>query len=331
MRGKQRSTKTKLMTESDAVARFVDDGDTIYCGFSLSPMGLIHEVIRQQKRHLNAVAASNVTTAGLLAIAQCTDRMETGYVSGALGGGPVNEMMQDGRIRFEDYSNLIITLRLMAGAIGIPFIPVNSFLGTDYLKPEIMDHDNSLKSDRTRRDGTVAPSYVVMDSPFIDGGKTVLHPALKPDVALFHCQRADEFGNTQTWGPLTDSKWALWASDKVIVSTEEIVPRSVIESDPARTILPGFKVNAVVHIPWGSHPNEMYGIYKSDLTFNSEITRAFRSWEFSKKLISEWIYGVKDHTGYIRHYEERFGKGALESLRLTETIVPERPITGGWR
>lgn len=331
MAGENSGARSKLTTERDAIARFVEDGDTIYCGFSMGPMGLAHEVIRQKKRRLNAVGASNVVTAGLLAVAGCSDRMETGYVSGALGNGPVNEMMQDGRLRFEDYSNLVIALRFMAGALGMPFIPGNSFLGTDYLKPEVMNHSHSLTAERTRADGTVAPSYVVMDSPFVDGGKTVLFPALKPDVALFHCQRADEFGNTQAWGPLADSKWALWASRKVIISAEEIVAPSVIRSDPGRTVIPGFRVSAVVHNPWGVHPGPMYGMYARDRTFSSLVRQPFRSWEGAREYLDEWVYGVEDRVGYVRHYAERFGDQLLETLRLKDLIVPEQPAVGGWR
>ena len=331
MAGDHNGAPSKLTTEQDAVARFVEDGDTIYCGFSMSPFGLTHEVIRQGKRRLNAVGASNVVTAGLLAVAGCSDRMETGYVSGALGNGPVNEMMQDGRLRFEDYSNLIITLRFMAGALGMPFIPGNSFLGTDYLKPEVMNHRHSLAAERTRADGSIAPSYVVMDSPFVEGGKTVLYPALKPDVALFHCQRADEFGNAQAWGPLADSKWALWASRKVIISAEEIVPPSVIRSDPGRTVIPGFRVSAVVHNPWSAHPGPMCGMYARDRTFGSLVRQPFRSWEGAREYLDEWVYGPEDRAAYVRHYRERFGDELLESLRVQDPIVPEQPAAGGWR
>ncbi len=324
------SRRSKLMSEREAIARFVDDGDTVYCGFTMLPLGLTYEIIRQRKRRLKAVGASNVFSASLLALAGCVDRMESGYIHGALFDGPITEMMQDGRLRYEDYSNLTITLRFMAGALGMPFIPSNSFLGTDYLNPDVVEHARGLAGERTRADGTTAPKYVVMESPFKDGRKTVLLPPLRPDVALFHCQRADEYGNVQAWGPLADTKWALWASTNIIVSAEEIVPPSVVHTDPGRTIFPGFRVSAVVHNPWGAHPGTVPGHYARDRDFLSLLAQPFKDWESAERYLAEWVRAPEDRAAYVEQYRKRFGSDLLDGLRVRKPVVPEQPVRYGW-
>jgi glutaconate CoA-transferase subunit A len=255
--------------------------------------------------------------------------METGYLSGALFDGPIAEMMRDGRLRYEDYSNLTMTLRFMGGALGMPFVPANSFLGTDYLDPDVMEHEHGLAADRTRVDGTTAPNYLIMDSPFAQGEKTVLYPPLKPDAAMFHCQRADEDGNVQAWGPLADSKWALWASKQVIVSAEEIVPASVVRSDPGQTILPGFRVSAVVHNPWGAHPGPVTGYYERDRNLFATAGQPYKDWETAERFLADWVYGPEDWAAYVEQYRERFGSDLLDSLRVTNPVAPERPVRYG--
>lgn len=325
------SRNSKLLSEEEAVERFVRDGDTIYSGFTMVPYGLVNQIIRQGRRRLKAVGASNVVGACLLAVAGCVDRMESGYVHGALYNGPMGELMREGRVRFEDYTNLTMTLRFMAGALGLPFIPSNSFLGTDYLQPEVMEHPRGLGDERLRADGESTPKYVVMDSPFQPGAKTVLLSPLKPDVAVFHCQRADVEGNVQAWGPLADAKWALWASERVIVSAEEIVPTSVTRSDPGRTVIPGFRVSAVVHNPWGGHPGPVFGLYDRDPHFFSLAGLPFSDWASAESYLEEWVHGPPSRAAYIAQYRERFGEDLLSSLRVRHPVVPARPSLYGWR
>ena len=323
-------SRGKLMTEAEAVERFVHDGDTIYCGFTVVPYGLTFEIIRQKRRHLNVVGASNVLSAMLLALAGCADRMETGYVTGTTSNGPITEMMKDGRLRFEDYSNLMMTLRFMAAALGMPFIPSNSFLGTDYLTPEVLEHEHGLASDRIRPDGSVAPKLAVMESPFT-GEPTVLLSPCKPNVAMIHCQRADEEGNVQAWGPLADSKWALWAADTVIVSAEEIVSASVIRTDPGRTVIPGFRVSAVVENPLGGHPGAVSGYYYRDQHFFALAGQPFKDWDSATEFFDKWVFGAPSRAEYVRKYREAFGDDLMDGIMVKNPIVPEQPAKSGWR
>ena len=324
------SGRSKLMTAREAVERFVNDGDTLYSGFNIISFALTNEIIRQGKKGLKAVAGSVTPNVNLMAVAGSVNRIETGYLSGTLRSKPFQEMMRDGRIKWNDYTNMTITLRLMAGGLGMPFICANSFLGTDYLLPETMNHSRSLSEDRRREDGTIAPPYAVIESPF-DGKKSLLYPALKPDVAIVHCQRADEEGNVQIWGPMADTKWGLWASKNVLVTAEEIVPRSVISTEPHFTVVPGFKVSAVIHEPWGAHPGGLNGHYKADRAWAELTGYGMTEWDSAREYLDEWVYGAEDRSAYIEHYKERFGEDLLEALRVKDKMVPEQPAQYGWR
>jgi glutaconate CoA-transferase subunit A len=298
----------KLMTAAEAVSRFVKDGDTVYAGYTSVSMGLTYELIRQGKRGLEVVGGSVGLPGTFLTLAGCVDRVRTGYIGGALRPGPVTEMMESGELRYEDYSNQAIALMLMAGALGIPFIPTRSFLGSDYLAPEYRSHPGGHLGEN---------KWAEMESPF-DGQKVVLLPALKPDVVILPAQRADEFGNVQAWGHQGDARWGYWAGKHVIVSVEEIVEPGVIRNDPGRTIVPGFKVAAVVHMPFGAHPSAMAGYYDSDYSFNVRaLGGAMRDKDRFQRFLDEWVLGCSDHDAYLAHYREVFGADALDGIRAT--------------
>jgi glutaconate CoA-transferase, subunit A len=310
----------KVMSAAEAVRRFVADGDTCYLGYTSVAYAVCFELLRQRRRGLEVVGGSVGPQGTLLFLAGCADRVRTGYISGALRPGPVQELMADGRLRFEDYSNQAIALMLMAGALGIPYIPTRSFLGTDYITPE----------NTPQPGGYLAQKWALAESPF-GGEQVVLLPALRPDVAILPAQRADEQGNVQAWGIQGDHRWGYWAAKKVIVTVEEIVPSSVIRSDPGRTIVPGLRVAAVVHEPYAAHPTPMAGYYDFDLPFNARVLgRMGRSWDAFHAFVDEWVEGCPDRAAYLRHYAEVFGADALASIAADVAIVPERSVNYGY-
>jgi glutaconate CoA-transferase, subunit A len=312
---------SKLLSLHDAVERFVDDGDVIYAGYTSVAYGLCYEIIRQRKRQLDVVGASVGGQGTLFVLSGCANRMRTGYIGGALRPGMITQAMNDGTLQFEDYSNQAIALMLMAGALGIPFIPTRSFLGSDYLRPEYQEHPGGFLGDK---------KWAQMESPF-DGQQVVLLPALRPDVAVIHAQRADEEGNVQMWGHLGDARWAFWAARKVIVSVEEIVPNSVIRADPSRTIVPGFRVSAVVHLPYGAHPTSIAGYYDYDYGFSASVMRhASRSQADFDAFAAEWIDGVADHAAYMDHYRAVFGEDALAALAAHTGTTPQESVLYGY-
>lgn len=312
---------SKIMSEREAVERFVEDGDSVYVGYTSVAYGLCHEIIRQGKKRLECIGGSLGPQASLLIMAGCSDRVRSGYIAGALRPSAITQMMEDGRLKFEDYSNQGVALMLMAGALGIPFIPTRSFLGSDYLRPDYQEHPGAIPG---------YTKWAEMESPF-DGQKVVLLPAIKPDVAILHAHRADEDGNVQLWGHMGDAKWAYWAAKKPIVSVEEIVPREVIREDPGRTVVPGFKVAAVVHMPFGAHPSPFVGHYEADYGFQARtMTRIARSHEDYETFAAEWIHGVKDRAAYIQKYVETFGQAALDGVRVDAGPSPSPGVHYGY-
>ncbi len=304
--------RNKLMTAKEAVQRFVADGDTIYTGYTQIPYSLTHEIIRQRRTDLEVVGGSLGPQATQLILAGCCRRVRAGYIAQALRPGPVTEMMESGRLQFEDYSNGAIAVMLMAGAMGFPFVPMKWFLGTDYLKPEYEAHPASfLGHDKWKQ----------IESPF-DGEKYLALPALRPDVTVMHFQRADVYGNVQAWGAFGDARWALWAARKVIISVEQIVPTEVVRRDPNRTIIPGARVAAVVHDPWGAHPTAVPGYYDNDYSFIRVNGRAYRSQENFDEFAQEWIHALPDRAAYLEHLKQRFGDDWLQSVTPPAPLEP---------
>jgi len=305
----------KLMSEHDAISRFVEDGDSVYVGYTAVAFGLCREIVRQRKQRLEAIGGSVGAQGTFLIMGGCADRVRSGYLASALRPGVVQNMMSSGELRYEDYSNQAIALMLMAGALGIPFIPTRSFLGTDYLDPANVEHPGAYLREQKWR---------LMESPF-DGQPFVALPALRPDVAVLHAQRADEFGNVQVWGHQGDARWAYWAAKKVIVSVEEIVPHETVLEDPGRTVVPGFRVAAVVHMPYGAHPSGQAGYYDFDYGFqlHTGMGRVGYSREEWHAFADEWIYGMPDHAAYMSHYRERFGERNLAAIAADAGRSPQ--------
>jgi len=308
----QSRSESKLMTAREAISRFAADGETVYVGYLMVPHALCHEVIRQRKRGLTLVGASLLQQATLLILAGCVGRLMTGYLGGALRSKLLRDLMARGELKYEDYSNQSQTLMLMAGALGIPFIPTRTFLGSDFLSDKCVNHPHGWLRDK---------KYQLSQCPFTRE-KVVLLPALRPDLAVMAAQRADSQGNVQAWGALGDAKWALWAARKVVVSVEEVVPTEVIRRDPNRTIIPSFKVSAVVHEPFGAHPGAMSGYYDIDLAFNGR----YGAWDSdegaSRQFLEEWVYGVKDRREYIERYVAKLGYEALRSIQASPPFPP---------
>jgi glutaconate CoA-transferase subunit A len=202
-------------------------------------------------------------------------------------------------IEVEEYTNLSLPMMLMAGAMGMPFVPVKDMMGSDLLNVKSFMGEGK---------------YKIIDSPF-DGSRTLLVPALNPDVAIIHVQQADEEGNAQMWGIGGDCQMGANAAKKVVVSCERLVSRETIGRDPSRTIVPAFKVSAVVEEPFASHPGYTPGFYDVDSAFGYMYQQASNTVEGFQAFLDEWVFGVEDRNGYIQHYIEKFGYKQFEALK----------------
>ena len=311
---------SKLMTAREAVKEFVHDGDIIYFGFgsTFCPHAIGYEVIRQGRKDLEIIGGTPGSLQHLMIHTGVATRARAGggmAMREGSGPGRAWDLAEEGKFRFEDYTNLSTTLMLMAGALGIPFMPARTVLGTDFLKPENIAHAHGFLGENKLK---------VIQDPF-SGRPLVALPAIRPGVSMYHVQRADEYGNAQAWGVYGDAKWGLWAADRVIISAEEIVPTEVVRSDPNRTLLPGKRVAAVVQQKFGCFPGELPGVHASDgsmMRFRKDTLDPY---------LDEWVYGLPDHDAFMQHYVEKFGYLWLEGFLPKTKAQPIGTVDYGYR
>ena len=272
---------TKLISLSSAISAHVHDGDLVYAaGFThLIPFAAAHEIIRQGKKNLTLARATPDIIYDQLVAAGCARKLIFSY-SGNPGVGSlriIRAAMEAGRLEYEEYSHFAMITRLTAGAAGLPFLPMKS-VGTDDL----------VKAN---------PRYRTVVDPY--SGETLnTVPALNPDVAIIHAQRASANGDTQIWGIVGEQKEAAFAAKRVIVTAEEIVDEAVIRADPNRTIIPGLIVSAVCHVPFCAHPSYAQGYYDRDNPFYLEWDKISSNPDDVKHWLDEWVHGVKDRNEY---------------------------------
>lgn len=300
----------KFMGTREAVKRFVHDGDSIFVGGfgNLYPFSLAHEAIRQKKKNLTLVKHSPEILGDQMIGSGCISKLVFSWLGNPSIGSAhaFRRAVEHGvpkRIELEEYTHASVTGMLKAGAMGIPFLPAKTLFGSDYP----VRH----------------PQIKFMDCPYT-GERLCLLPAITPDVALIHVQRADVEGNSHAWGILSDIKDGAFASNRVVVSAEEIVDTEVIRRDPNRTLVPGFMVAAVVHEPWGAHPSSAQGFYDRDNDYYVEYDRETRSLEDFEKFADEWIYGVENRKEYV----SKLGRKKLKALKPKS--YKSRPVDYGW-
>jgi glutaconate CoA-transferase subunit A len=246
--------------------------------------------------------------------AGCVKRLEIAY-GGNGRYAPTcirfKKAVQGREIQFEDYSNYQMSLRFLAGSLGIPFIATKSGLGSDIINLEGFPKE-------IRKERKVArKKLVVMQNPFNEiEDKVVLLPALNPDVALIHAQYVGEDGTVRIKGLTFADIEQAKSADIVIVTCEEIVPRSFIRTDPDQNSLPSFFVDAIVRIPYGAHPTACYAFYDYDPKHLNLYKKAAQTDNLFNQYLNEWVYGVSSHEEYI----EKVGAAMLMNIRANPVL-----------
>ncbi|WP_455278504.1 CoA transferase subunit A [[Eubacterium] cellulosolvens] len=291
-------TSDKIMSITEAI-KLIPDGAQVALGgwvINRCVIALVHEMIRQKKRNLIVTQGVGAMDADLLVGAGCVKRYI--YAGGSLEPsiGPlsrINEAYVNKEVEIEEYSGLAICFKYLAGALGIPYIPIKSVLGSDILTM-------LSKSADIRKE----------NCPFT-GENLLLLRALNPDFALIHAQRVDTEGNAQISGALWDTREMARAARKVIISAEEIVNPECTRQDPERTTIPGYRVAAIVHSPYGAFPTALYKCYDYDHAHMIMYSEAARRKDSFEDYLNEYILGVKNHWGYL----EKIGIEKLEKIR----------------
>jgi len=294
---------TKLVTLSEAISKYVRDGDSVYAaGFThLIPFAAGHEIIRQRKHGLTLARATPDLIYDMMVAAGCARKVIFSYM-GNPGVGSlriVRAEIEAGRLEWEEYSHFGMISRLQAGAAGLPFMPMKQTAATD------LEHAN--------------PNIRRVSDPY-SGEEIITVPALNPEVAIVHVQRADKEGNAHLWGIIGEQKEAAFAAERVILTAEEIVDEKVIRSDPNRTLIPGFIVDAVCHVPYSCHPSYAQGYYDRDNEFYLKWDEISQSLDSVKAWLDEWVFGVKEHQEYWKKLGPDTHKRLKVKTRMSQAI-----------
>jgi glutaconate CoA-transferase subunit A len=273
----------------DAIAAHVRDGDTVVIeGFThLIGFAAGHEIIRQRRRDLVLCRLTPDLIYDQMIAAGVARKLVFSW-AGNPGAGSLFAFRRAAEgtgpaLELEEYSHFGMVARLSAGAANLPFWTLRNYAGTDL--------------------PAANPRIRTVTCPYT-GEVLATVPALNPDVAIVHVQRADAQGNAQVWGLLGTQKEAAFASKRVIVVCEELVSEAVIRADPNRTIIPGLIVSAVVHEPWGAHPSYAQGHYDRDNDFYVAWEQVARDPASLARWLDTWVYGVRDRAEYLARQPE---------------------------
>ena len=275
---------SKLLTMRSAIADLVADGASVALGLQLEqmiPFAAGHEIIRQEKRDLTLIGPISDILFDQLIGAGCVKEVIAAWVGNVMMGSAYNfrrAVEQDGMKVF-NLTNFSVALALQAGAMGVPFLPTRTALGSDI----------------TKGNHFFSPIF----SPFAHKEPLWAVRALNPDVTIVHVQRSDRDGNAHCWGNFGVMLEGVRAAKRVIVVAEEIVEPEVIASDPNRTVIPGFLVNAIVECPYGAHPSPVQGYYKRDNAFFRQYHEQTKARADSEAWLELWVYDVEDRRAYM--------------------------------
>ena len=298
---------SRIMNMQEAISRYVKSGTLLFLGGMQhgEPFAAVHEILRQRIDHLEIVSCLTISTSLLIGEGR-VNKLYTGYYhQDTKRSYMLNRAKSIGKYPvFQEYSHFGIAQALLAGQMGISYLPIRSQVGSDMLKYN--------------------PDIKVIDDPFT-GGKIGAVKAIVPDVGILHVQRCDKNGNAQRWGTLGVDAEGINASRTVIITTEKIVDSDVIRRDPNRTIIPGFRVAAVVEQPWGAFPMHLAGCYSSDWPgFLADLS----SEDGYDNFMEKYVYGVKDWNEFMKLWRELKGEAFFK--RFDVKLEPSDPIYSGW-
>jgi glutaconate CoA-transferase subunit A len=305
---KPRAMVQKVTTVAEAVSRLVRDGDYLAIGGFGSdriPTAVLHEILRQNRQSLGMaghtathdfqlICAGNLTGRGKMLA-----RVDAAYIVGleARGLSPhARRVMESGEVACTEWTNYTLAVRLKAAAMGVPFLPCRSMLGTDTLR---------YSAARTITCPFTADTVVVV-------------PALYPDVAAIHVHEADPYGNCRIRGISVADFDLARAAKKLVITCERLIPHAEIERDPARTVIPFFCVDAVCEVPYGSYPGNMGYEYFSDEEHIRLWLKAEEDLAAFRVFLDRYVLGVTDFNEYLHRSG---GLGRMQQLRHKEMLL----------
>jgi len=282
---RDRGLREKVVSLEEA-ASFVRDGDSVGIGgstMSRTPMGLIWSLIRAKRRNLVCSRCITSSDGDLLYGSGVSEHIISSWFSQGILFGVSKVMrhyVETGKARFDEWSHMAMGMRFRAGAMGVPFMPIRSMLGSDLIAQR--------------------PEAKEFDCPFT-GEKLLLVPALNPDVALIHVQRCDAYGNAQIDGLQFMDIDLARAANRVILTTERIVSNEQIRRAPDQTKIPFFAVDAVVELPFGCAPHECYGVYEPMMRHMQDYVALVNGDPIGgmEQYLKKYVYGPSSWTEFL--------------------------------
>ncbi|MDI7260191.1 MAG: CoA-transferase [Thermodesulfobacteriota bacterium] len=301
------SKKNKVMTLKEAVEKFVFDGAIVGLGgqnISRCQVATVHEIIRQGKKNLTLTGCNLSIQMDMLVAAGLVKKCECGSGNLERFGATFSfkRAIEEKRMEIEDFSHGSMVSRFLAGEMGLPFIPCRSLLGSDILRA---------KAPSTQK------KYEIIDNPWNPGEKVLLLPAMVPDVAIVHVQKADEIGNIIIEGISNHEPELIRASKACIITCEELISSEETRNNPDRTTLPYHFIDAVVEVPFGAHPTMTYRYYTYDtehIRFYQECARKGK--DGIKKYLDDYVHSCNTFEDYL----DRVG-GIKQMLELRKMML----------
>lgn len=276
----------KTASMAEAIGR-IDAGDSIACGLALEhaiPFAAGHELIRQGTDDLTLIGPISDILFDQLIGAGLVSAVRAAWVGNVSAGSAYNfrQAVESDELTVENHSNFSVALALKAGALGVPYLPTRSLLGSDIFR----------ESDTFREE----------TDPFT-GDRLALVPAIRPDWTIVHVQRSSPYGDAHFWGNTGISIEGVDASHDVIVTAEEVVDPGVIKSDPSRVNITREAVTAVVECPLGAHPSSLAGRYNRDHDHYLDYHRRSLEADDFDAWADEWVHGVDSRSEYAELIE----------------------------
>ena len=299
----------KLLSLSDAISRYIPSGCSVALGTAqetVIPFAAGHEIIRQKKSGLTLIGPISDMLFDQMVGAGCVAGIRAAWIGNVITGSGYNfrRAVENAQLAVEDHSILTLTMALKAGAMGVSYLPTHTACGSDLFKT-----NSNLRT---------------TTCPFTGVNLTAV-AAICPDVTIIHAQRADADGNAHLWGNMGVTREACLASRHIIITAEEIVSAEMIRSDPNRIVVPGFRVSAVVHAPWGAYPSPVPGYYNRDHQAFIEYRDHSRTEAEFSAWLDQWVYGALDLKSYI----DSIGKPRLDALAIRHPLMSE-PVDYGY-
>lgn len=270
-------------TSLEAAVGQIEDGETIAAGLALEhaiPFAAGHELISQGADELTLIGPISDLLFDQLVGAGCVEQIRAAWVGNVSAGIGYcfRRAVEAGDLAVENHSNFSIALALKAGALGVPYLPTRSLLGSD-----IQTENDSLRT---------------AEDPF-SGEPLVLVPAIQPDWAIVHVQRASPDGDVHLWGNTGVTEAAAGAAENVLVTAEQVVAPEVIKSDPSRTLFTRENVAAVAQVPYGAHPSPLAGRYNRDNQYYLDYHDWTDDPEGYNGWVDEWVNDVDSREEYM--------------------------------